>query len=326
LAEGANLGNIEDTGIEVEARRLAIEAIATLAHVKKICASTLLLPSGIPSEDVARFLNERDPSTGARRSKREAAQSMLESLGNRGLEGPILRQLVRVVADWDAFHLAQDEFDARGIVQKAKRLIGALEELDDRELRISEAAATAALQRQEKANRDRRIEVSRQLELLLQQFDAAVASEDAQQRGYYLEDLLGRLFDLAGIAVVGPFRRNNGGEQIDGAFEMESWHYIVECRWREKLADIRQLDGLIGQLSRSGKQTMGIFLSINGWSENVVPLLKQSPSKNVLLMEGFDLRTVLSAQVELRRLLKEKLSALNIRSEPYMPVNRLLIG
>jgi hypothetical protein len=29
------------------------------------------------------------------------------------------------------------------------------------------------------------------------------------------------------------------GEQIDGAYEMNGWHYIVECRWREQLANIR---------------------------------------------------------------------------------------
>lgn len=39
---------------------------------------------------------------------------------------------------------------------------------------------------------------------------------------------------------------------------------------------------------------MGLFISINGWSENVVPLLKQNPEKCVLLMDGYDLRCVLA--------------------------------
>ena len=60
------------------------------------------------------------------------------------------------------------------------------------------------------------------------------------------------------------FARNSGGEQIDGAFKLDDWHYIVECRWRERLADIRQLDGLYGQVQRSGRQTMGLYLSVNG--------------------------------------------------------------
>jgi hypothetical protein len=71
---------------------------------------------------------------------------------------------------------------------------------------------------------------------------------------------------------------------------------------------------------------MGLFLSMNGWSEHVVPLLKQNPDKSIVLMEGVDLRTVLSLHVDLRRLLKAKLSALNLDAEPYMPVSRLVAG
>ena len=103
---------------------------------------------------------------------------------------------------------------------------------------------------------------------------------------HLLQDLLNRVFDLHQIPVVRSFVRNDGAEQIDGAFKLEGWHYIVECRWRKKLADIRELDGLKGQIDRSGKQTMGVFLSINGWSDNVPPLLKQNPDKSILLMEG----------------------------------------
>jgi hypothetical protein len=105
---------------------------------------------------------------------------------------------------------------------------------------------------------------------------------------------------------------------------MEGWHYIVECRWQATLADIRQLDGLAGQVRRSGRQTMGLFLSINGWSEHVIPLLKQNPDKSIFLMEGYDLRCVLDLRIELRHLLKAKLSALNLETEPYFPVSRAL--
>lgn len=31
------------------------------------------------------------------------------------------------------------------------------------------------------------------------------------------------------------------------------------------------MDGIYGPIARSGKQTMRLFLSVNGWSENVLP-------------------------------------------------------
>jgi len=160
--------------------------------------------------------------------------------------------------------------------------------------------------------------------LLLMMFDDIAKMEDAQRRGYLLQDLLNRTFDLYGIPVVKSFMRNAGGEQIDGAFKLEGWHYLVECRWREKLADIRDLDGLRGQIGRSGKQTMGVFLSINGWSDKVQPLLKQNPDKSIILMDGYDFRTVLDGRADLRDLVLAKVAKLNLESEPFLGVLQYL--
>lgn len=102
---------------------------------------------------------------------------------------------------------------------------------------------------------------------LLSEFDRLArltTSEDKRQRGFLLENLLERIFSLYEIVTQKSFKRNEGGEQIDGAFKLESWYYLVECKWTQKLTDIRQLDSLYGKVSRSGKQTLGLFLSING--------------------------------------------------------------
>src|SRR5699024_1486610 len=96
-----------------------------------------------------------------------------------------------------------------------------------------------------------------QLSLLLQMFDDLAISIEPQRRGFLLQDLLNRLFLTFDINVVKSFQRNEGGEQIDGAFSFQSWHYLVECKWTKKLSDIRELDSLLGKVNRSGKQTMG---------------------------------------------------------------------
>jgi len=160
--------------------------------------------------------------------------------------------------------------------------------------------------------------LKRHSDLLLMMFDEMARSSDPHGRGYLLQDLMNRLFDLHEIPVFRSFTRNSGGEQIDGAFKLEGWHYIVECRWRERLADIRQLDGLYGQVQRSAKQTMGLYLSINGWSENVPPLLKQNSDKGILLMDGYDLRSVLACEADLTEFLMAKLACLNLEAEPHL--------
>ena len=166
--------------------------------------------------------------------------------------------------------------------------------------------------------------IAAESEALLKQFDEMAYSTDAQRRGYLLEELLVRTFQLHQVDVVRSFKRNNGSEQIDAAFKLEGWHYLVECRWREKLADTRQVDGLRGQVQRSGKQTMGVFLAINGWSSHVPGNLKQNPDKSVLLMDGYDLRVVLEGRIALRELLLAKLTLFNIEGEPFVSVVQIL--
>jgi hypothetical protein len=133
-----------------------------------------------------------------------------------------------------------------------------------------------------------------------------------------------RLFNVYEIPITQSFTRTDGAEQIDGAIMLPGWHYLIECRWRKKPADTRDLDGLVGQVNRSGKQTMGIFLSINHWSPHVVSTLKQNPDKSVILVNGFDLRAVLEVRVDLQDFLIAKSAELNLKGEPYLSVQDYL--
>lgn len=307
-------------GVDADARRLALEAIATLVHVKKTAADQVLRRADVPEELIRRFLTERDPATGERRSKRDAGAMVLDELLRHGEIDAVVQKIVDIAAGWTSFHLAQNEYQARAVTQKAKELRTVLADAQERAIIQAEERRIAETEVRRREDVDI---MARQSALLLAQFDQAATSQEYQQRGYLLEDLLNRVFDLHGIPVHKAFRRNSGGEQIDGAFELDGWHYIVECRWRQRLPDIRQLDGLIGQVGRSGRQTMGLFVSIEGWSENVVPLLKQNPSKVIILMEGFDFRSVLDRRIGLRELLKAKIAALNIEAEPYLSASKM---
>lgn len=157
---------------------------------------------------------------------------------------------------------------------------------------------------------------------LLLEFDRFAGlekAEDKRRRGFLLEDLLNRIFSFYEIPTQKSFKRNEGGEQIDGAFKLDGWYYLVECKWTENLTDIRQLDSLYGKVNRSGRQTLGLFLSINGWSKNVCPLLKQNNDKSIILMDGYDLRSVLVEHnnLHLKDLLLKKLEHLNFEGEPF---------
>jgi hypothetical protein len=72
-----------------DARRLALEAIATLINIKKTAADQLLRPAGVRDDLIRRFLTERDPATGERRSKREAGAIVLDELARSGEDAAV---------------------------------------------------------------------------------------------------------------------------------------------------------------------------------------------------------------------------------------------
>lgn len=307
--------------IGVEERKVAIEAIATLVKIKHVMADLILKPAGVPPEIYRSLLYRRDPSTGWTLSKRQIAPLIVEAVEDRSDCAGTIRAIIEIAANWSSYHLASDEYAARATVQKAREVLDTIEVMEAREAKQRELGRKEEIARME---REKAELFRKQSSLLLMMFDELVSSGDAQRRGYHLQDLLNRTFTLYEIPVYKSFTRNQGGEQIDGAFKLDGWHYLVECRWREKLADIRQLDGLKGQIDRSGKQTMGVFLSINGWSENVCPLLKQNPEKSIILMDGYDLRGVLFDQADLRDFLLAKVAKLNLESEPFLGLPQYL--
>jgi hypothetical protein len=296
-------------------RRVAIEAICTLVHIKRTLIDLLLKPAGVPSMLAERLFSRRDPITNKPLSKRQVAPLLLDELDKDTDLRSSIRAIVKIASEWNAFHLADNEFSARATVQKARELMGTVQLMEARELEQRELTRREELAR---LASEKQALFQKHSALLLMMFDElAKETTDAKQRGFLLQELLVRLFDLHEIPVHRSFQRNEGGEQIDGAFKLDGWHYIVECRWRKKLSDIRELDGVLGQVNRSGKQTMGLFLSINGWSDNVVPLLKQNPDKSLFLMDGYDLRSVLERPLVLKDFFNAKLSKLNLETEPY---------
>jgi hypothetical protein len=302
-------------------QRLAIEIIATLVHMKRPMVDLILRPAGVPADIYQEYLYKRDEATGRVMSKRETAPLILDQVERRGNLDSVVHTLIEIAAGWSSFHLADDEFVARATVQKAREMLDEIELHEAREQKQRDLARREELARLEK---ERAKMFQQKSDLLLMMFDSMATQQDAQQRGYLLQSLIEQTLDLHSIPVVKSFMRNSGAEQIDGAFKLEGWHYIVECRWREKLADIRELDGLKGQVDRSGKQTMGLFLSINGWSENVPTLLKQNPDKSIILFNGYDLRCVLNRQADLTEFLLAKVARLNLHSDPAYGVQSFL--
>lgn len=145
----------------------------------------------------------------------------------------------------------------------------------------------------------------------------ATKEDEAQQRGYDLEELLGRLFKLHDIPYQPPFRKGTV-EQTDGFFTFNSFQYLIEARWRKSPPDLGSLTAFSGKVRRKIDSTRGLFVSVAGYRPDV--LGEASDLLNLILIDGQDLALILEGRISLIEALQLKLDKAAQRGAIFYPL------
>lgn len=162
--------------------------------------------------------------------------------------------------------------------------------------------------------------VSEALESLKLEYYALISSTERQRRGYALEQMLRKLFELFDMDPRASFKIT--GEQIDGAFTFERTDFLLEAKWQQELVGIEELDAFSGKIARKLDNTLGLFLSINGYSPDAVGL-HTATRPVMILMDGSDLMAVLDGRIDLRALLLRKRRHAAQTGELFLPIHRI---
>jgi hypothetical protein len=88
------------------------------------------------------------------------------------------------------------------------------------------------------------------------------------------------IFEIFDLDPKASFRLK--GEQIDGAFSLDNTDYIFEAKWQQEPVSREQLDGFGGKVQRKLENTLGLFLSINGFSRDGVDIHSSGKPQFVL--------------------------------------------
>jgi hypothetical protein len=163
---------------------------------------------------------------------------------------------------------------------------------------------------EEEANRRReaeraRVEMQRAItekldELKIEFYE--IVKMPAQPRGYALEKFLNGLFAVFDIDAKAPFRIT--GEQIDGAFTFEG-EFLLEAKWKDERTPPADVDSFSMKVARKLDNTLGLFLSMNGYQDSTVEIHSRNRSV-VILMDGSDLNAVVECRIPLPELIRRK--------------------
>jgi hypothetical protein len=186
---------------------------------------------------------------------------------------------------------------AREAVEQLKQLV----EPHQDKIKDEEAAEKRRKERAEKLKKNSAIRDK--LKELNLQFRSIATGTNRQTRGFDLERFMYGLFELFDLDPKASFR--NTGEQIDGAFLLESTDYLFEAKWQKDHVGVQALDGFASKVKRKLDNTLGLFLSMNGFSPDGIAAHSIS-RPSVILMDGTDLMAVLEERIDFVTMLVRK--------------------
>jgi hypothetical protein len=255
--------------------------------------------------------------------KRNIVSTLVDHLARH--EDRYQRELIRLMAEVaqinDFSHLRRLE-DGEDKEQRAKESIDALrKQLEGHQALQKEEEETERC-REEAHKRLLQVQAVRdKLQEINQEFFRLLSDSELQKRGFQLEKILRNLFELFDLDPKASFRVI--GEQIDGAFSFEGTDYLLEAKWQQDPVSASALDSLKGILSRKLDNTLGLFLSINGFSEEAVRTIS-SGRRLIILMDGSDLMAVLEGRIDLVQLLLRKRRKAAETGNIYLRIHEIL--
>ncbi|VBB05705.1 restriction endonuclease type iv mrr [Lucifera butyrica] len=137
---------------------------------------------------------------------------------------------------------------------------------------------------------------------------------EGQKRGYAFEKIFPELMRINEIIVDESFKIV--GEQIDGAIKFDGHHYLVELKWTNEKIDQKNIASLY--LKVEGKlEARGIFIAMNGYSNEVIQSLPKGKNLKVLLLDGIHITNVISGLYTFKELMEYAISQASLKGEIY---------
>ena len=251
-------------------------------------------------------------------TKREGIKELIERMTSRpDLYKDDLMSLFINVTDFEDFSNLK-YWDEDGLkTKKAKEAVTKLRTHTKGYIQISKEQEEA---QKRKAETEKKIKQNKSLDeelnILKNRFNTLASTKDLQKRGFDLEKFLYDLFLLYELEPKGSFK--NYGEQIDGAFTFQGNDYLLEAKWKKQV-DRSELASFCYKVETKFKTAVGLLVTIDGVTSEAI-----SPDfKSIIIMDGFDLTTILEGRISLTDLLFKKRRKAIETGKIYLNIHQL---
>ena len=233
--------------------------------------------------------------------KRNIASEIVDRMSNRlDIFGDDLELLIRAILNINDFSHFDKWDDSDVKKNNAKKAIEILKKHfnGNREKKLENDKTITRKKNSEIIQKN--VDFQHKLDDLKNQFTEMGSMDNHQQRGFLFETFLYDLFRLSDIDIKKSYKTS--GEQIDGAFTCNNQDYLLEAKWVDKQIPKSTLYEFQGKVSNKLENTLGIFISVNGFSEECKSISKS----NIILFDYCDILLVLDNRISLRDLIYRK--------------------
>jgi len=155
---------------------------------------------------------------------------------------------------------------------------------------------------------------------LTQRLTELIPKQGTQDGGYAFEDWFYDLAQFFDINSRPPYR--TGGRQIDGALTIDGTTFLVESKFTGRKTGAQDIDIFMGKVKRKADNTMGIFVSMAGYTEDAIEEASQDKTPILLLDYSHIYNFVLSNRMSLDDVIRRIKRHASQTGEAFLPPDK----
>ncbi|TAV92048.1 TOPRIM nucleotidyl transferase/hydrolase domain-containing protein [Rhizobium leguminosarum] len=128
-----------------------------------------------------------------------------------------------------------------------------------------------------------------------------------QGRGYQFQNLIAAALAIEQLEPRTSYKTFKGAEEIDGSFFLEGTVFLLEAKWHAEPLPASTLYTFKGKIDGKLVGTLGVFISMSGYSKAAADALTFGKNINLILFDRHDMDAAILKGEGFRAVLKSKL-------------------
>lgn len=253
-------------------------------------------------------------------SKRDFLDVTFQKLQTTDRGKAVIFDMARALSEQSTFPDLRNWEDSGQKIADAAKAVAELKEYlrkQDEEIRTEREREDAkARAREDRARMQRSLTDKAKLQERLDRLHPLVGT---QEGGYAFQDWFYDVLDFCEIQNRRPY--TSGGRQIDGSLTLDGTTYLVELKFTGSQADATDIDSLRAKVDDKADNTMGIMVSISGYSS--VAISQASGRKTaLLLLDAMHLYLFLSGTLSFSDVVLRVRRHASQTGEAYLPASK----